>query len=226
MYDIEKQKTGIMLIMGKSVKKLSAYTLTEMLFTLILFGIIAMITIPNLIMDNPAKRGWDTLSQKMTEYLTQASSQILLNHSGYDDFTRIKYQDTHFSIEDANITDKMAALYKNYLVNVDLNVDMTKEYFDKPLIDFEKNSIGYNLRNSYSNFFYVNDGMLIGFRFYGGCNNTEQHSNPPTFRKTYPVQNVCGSIFYDINAYAKPNKLGSDQYIVAIGKRGIKYENY
>ena len=69
--------------------------------------------------------------------------------------------------------------------------------------------------------------MIIGFRTYEGCDKTEKNVNPPKFKRKYELPNICGSIFYDINAYGKPNKLGSDQFIIPFDKRGIKYiENY
>ena len=67
--------------------------------------------------------------------------------------------------------------------------------------------------------------MLVGDKFYGSCDATENLANPPLERKKYAVTEICGSVFYDVNAYKKPNKLGSDQYIIPVGLRGMKYDN-
>ena len=82
------------------------------------------------------------------------------------------------------------------------------------------------LKDAYSAFFHVNDGMLMGFRFYKGCDKTERFTNPPLVREEYEVNNICGSIFFDINSYGKPNRLGADQYILPVGLKGLEYENH
>ncbi|MBQ4647032.1 MAG: type II secretion system protein [Candidatus Gastranaerophilales bacterium] len=206
-------------------KKFKAFTLAEALVTLVIIGVIASITIPQLMVENPTKKGWDTMAEKVAGNVMQATTEILIYDAGLDDFTRLKVDDTIFSVEDADATPKMAKLFSKYLANVANKIDLTSDYFTKDLIDYDKNSTGKKLSEAYSDFFYANDGVIMGFKFYGGCTNTEPNTNPPTYRKKYSVNNICGSIFYDVNGYKKPNKLGSDQYIIPVGKRGIKYED-
>ena len=85
--------------------------------------------------------------------------------------------------------------------------------------------MGIKLKDIYSEFFYVNDGILMGLRFYSGCNASEMYANPPLHKGKFQVDNICGSVFYDVNSFKEPNKLGSDQYIIPITKRGVKYSN-
>ena len=211
--------------MEKSIKKSRGFTLTEAILVIILIGIIAAITIPQLLVNNPTKKGWDTMADKTVGYLMQASTEILIYDAGLDDFSRLSLDGNVFSIEDTDATPKMAKLYEKYLANVKSKINPSNEYFSNPLKDYDDNVLAASLKDAYSDFFYGNDGVIMGFRFYGGCTNTEENANPPTYRKKYAVTNVCGSIFFDINGYKKPNKLGSDQYIIPIGKRGIKYED-
>ena len=159
--------------MEKYIKKI-AYTISEILITIIIMGIILGITITAIKIYNLNDKNFKILSWKMAENIESATLQILLNHSSYDDFLRIKDGSGYFSIEDANITKRMSNLYANYLSDVKYGVDF---------------------------------------------------ANPPEHKGRYPVYDVCGSIFYDINSFKKPNKLGSDQYILPIYKRGIKYNN-
>lgn len=173
----------------------------------------------------PTEEGQTTLSWKMAENIESATLQILLNHSSYDDFLRIKDGGGYFSIEDPDITKRMSDLYSKYLSDISYNVDLTNEYFSEEIQDYNKTSTGEKLKDAYSNFFYVTDGMLIGFRFYQSCTATEKNSNPPEHRGRYSINKICGSIFYDINSFKGPNKLGSDQYILPVYKRGIKYNN-
>ena len=210
--------------MEKYIKKI-AYTISEIIITIIIMGIILGITITAIKIYNLNDKNFKILSWKMAENIESATLQILLNHSSYDDFLRIKDGSGYFSIEDANITKRMSNLYANYLSDVKYGVDLNNDYFSSKIFDYNRSSTGEKLKDAYSNFFYVTDGMVIGFRFYQGCNSTEQNANPPEHKGKYPVYKVCGSIFYDINSFKKPNKLGSDQYILPIYKRGIKYNN-
>lgn len=207
------------------MKKKKGFTLTEALLVMVLLGVIAAITIPQLVVDNPTKKGWDTMAEKMVGYLMQASTEILIYNSGLDDFTNLKYEDSVFSIEDSDSAPKIAGLYAKYISNVTGKIDLSKSYFTDEIVDFNRNSTGIKLKDNYTGFLYTNDGVIVGFRTYGGCTNSEQNINLPTFRAVQTVLNVCGSVFFDINGYKEPNKLGSDQYIIPIGKRGIKFED-
>lgn len=211
--------------MKEKSKKISAFTFAEALLVLIIIGIIAAITIPQLLVDDPAKKGWTTLAEKTVGNLIQASTEILIYDAGLDDFTSLTYNGKRFSIEDADITSDMSGLYGKYIANTTQDVDLANEYFSKPLATYDKNALDKTLKELYSDFFIGNDGVLIGFRFYGGCDKTEENVVLPAKRNRYSVNNICGSVYIDVNSYKKPNKLGSDQYIVPIAKRGIVYED-
>ena len=211
--------------MEEKNKKINAFTLPEALLVLIIIGVIAAITIPQLLVDDPAKRGWTTLAEKTVGSLIQASTEILIYDAGLDDFTSLTYNGKRFSVEDADITSDMSGLYGKYIANSTQDVDLNDEYFSKPLATYDKNALDKTLKELYSDFFIGNDGVLIGFRFYGGCDKTEENVVITAKRNRYSVNNICGSVYLDVNGYKKPNKLGSDQYIVPIAKRGIVYED-
>ena len=207
------------------MKKKKAFTFTEALLVLVLLGVIAAITIPQLLADDPTKKGWDTKADKMVGYLIQASTEILLLNAGLDDFTRLSLDHTIFSIEDADASPKISKLYSNYISHIAGRIDLSKEYFSKEIVDYKRVSTGEVLKDAYNSFLYTNDGIITGFRTYGSCLSTETHANPPAFRTTQSVPNICGSIFIDVNGYSRPNKLGSDQYIIPIDKHGVKFED-
>lgn len=210
--------------MDKSNKKYRGFSLSEAIITIVVLGIIASIVIPQILLNDPSKEGKDALAKKMTGYLTQASTEILINDASLDDFTRLKDNDGYFSIIDKDVTPRIARLYQKYLKDVDLRINTTKDYFSNELIDYDGTSTGLKLNSIYSDFFYMLDGMIIGFRLYESCDVDELNSIPPTVKERYTTSNSCGSVFFDINAFSKPNKLGTDQFIIPIGKRGIKYE--
>ena len=211
--------------MKKSTKKSRGFTLSEAIVVMSLLGIIAAITIPQLLINNPTKKGWDTLAEKTVGILIQANTQILIFDTKLDDFSRLIHNGTEFSITDTDATSKVSDLYKKYISHVVGKIKLTDKYFTSALIDYDRVSTGASLKDTYSNFLYTNDGVVIGFRTYGACDATEANTNPPTYTKKYSVANVCGSIFLDVNGFKKPNKLGSDQYIIPLGLRGIKYED-
>ena len=174
--------------MKKCVKKLKGFTFTEAILVIVLIGIIAAITIPQLLVDNPTKKGWDTMADKTVGYLMQASTQILINDAPLDDFTRLTLNGSTFSIEDDDATPKMAKLYSKYLESGKSKINPIHEYFSNPLIDYEGNTLATALKDVYSEFFHSNDGVIMGYRFYSGCTNAEENANPPTYRKKYSEQ--------------------------------------
>lgn len=195
-----------------------------MIITMVIIGAIFAITTAVIKIANPVEEGFLTLSMKTEIAIEQASTAILLNNAVYDDYTRIKDSKGYFSIEDKDIDKRMVNLYIRYLQKVDVGVDLSNEYFLKTIKISNKELSNLPLKDIYSNFFFIQDGVLLGFRFYNSCSATEKWASPSNYKGVYEIKNVCGSIFYDVNSYAKPNKLGLDQHIIAIYNRGIKYD--
>lgn len=213
--------------MERSARKNRGFSFAEMLIVLVAIGVIAMFAIPQLLLGNFSGNGNEAKAKKMNGYLAQASLEILLYDSGLDDYTNLKDREGYFSVESgdaSDITRRMSRLFLKYLLDVD-SIPELNEYFNADIKEFSGASIGSKLNDLYSNFFFANDGMIVGFKFYGNCTTTEPNFIPPEFKTRTSVENACGSIFYDINAYSKPNRLGQDQFIIPVGKRGIKYEN-
>ena len=211
--------------MKKYSKKLKGFSLAEAIITIVIMGVIGTIVIPQWKAYNPTQRGFTTHAIKMEESLTQATTKMLALNASLDNLTILKRGDNPpFSVADADATPKMAELFIDYLSKIDLKIDISKPYYTSEILDYKRNPVGKKI-NAYSNFHYANDGMLVGYQFYGSCNATEPNAIPPERTEKYEVTNICGSIFYDVNAYKKPNKLGSDQYIIPVGIRGIQYDN-
>ena len=214
---------------NKIVKKCEftkkAFTLTEAIITMLMIGLIAILCTGGIKLLNPSESAMNTSAIKMAQYIDQALLQIIINHCSFDDLSKINDRDGHFSIEDLDATMRISRMFQENMSDIALGVDMNREYFSKPLLDYNRTSVGSSIKSLYSHFYYVNDGMLIGYRTYGTCNAIETNANPPDNRGRFSVEGICGSIFYDINAYKGPNKLGSDQYIIPLQKRGTKYSN-
>lgn len=204
--------------------KIRAFTLSEMIITFVIISIIFALATVGYTMINPSKKGWSTLSKKTEVALEQASVQILLNNCVFDDYKDISDSKGNFSIEDKNIDERMVDLYKKYIHNVDGIVDISDEYFSNKLETSKSILSNVPLKDIYGNFFFIQDGVLVGFRFYNSCFATEKWASPSDYNGVYEIKDICGSIFYDVNSYKKPNKIGLDQHIIAIYSRGIKYD--
>lgn len=200
-----------------------AITLSEAMITMVIFGIIGMVVIPIVLHANPNKEANATMAIKVAESIEQATVRILAQNSVFDDFTSIKDKHGHFSIEDEDAKTRMPELYLEMINFLDLEIDLSREYYSEELNDVRKNALGINLKDTYHSFFWNQTASIIGFRFYDDCTATEENANPPGQKGVFPVENVCASIFFDVNGYKKPNKIGSDQYILPVGKRGIVY---
>ena len=208
------------------MRKSRGFTLTEAFITMVILGLIAIVVIPQILIEDRRQANWDVMAQKMQGYITQATIEIKLWNTSLDDFSRMKMGNEYFAITDAGVEQKFSKLYQNYMQDVQLKVNTANEYFNTEMVDYNKTPLGMTLKEAYSDFFHVNDGMIMGFKFYQSCDATEQNANPPLVRNKYAVNKICGSIFYDINSYAKPNRLGADQYILPIGMKGLEYENH
>ena len=207
-------------------KKLNAFTMAEALIVLVMLGIIAAITIPQMKTENFNEKGMITLAEKVVGNLSDSMTKILLDNSVYDDFLRIKYKEgTYFSIEDTDAPTYFGNLLQQKMVKMEKSVDTSDKYFANNLINYKREATSVKLADDYKNLFYAADGTLFGIRTYNSCASTENIANPPNDRGTSAVTNICGSIFFDVNGFKKPNKLGSDQYIIPIDKRGIKLAN-
>ena len=202
-----------------------AFSITEAIIVMAILGIIAALCIPQILTYNYNDEANITMGKKMVSYMDEAFLEVLLNHATLDDFTRLKDADGYFSIEDDSAEARFVKLIKNYLLDIPMKMDMTKEYFNSDILDYDKTSTGEKLIDAYKSFFYANDGVIAAFRFYADCNQIEKNANPPEFKGRFAVTDSCGSVFFDVNAYKRPNKLGSDQFIVPIYKRGLKYDN-
>ena len=201
-----------------------AVTVSEAIVTMIILGIIAAIVIPAIHHRNPVRDGRETLVIKASEAINQAVVQIITNNSVFGNFLRITDGQTFFSIEDDEARDRIPGMFKYYIQYLDLPIDLNHEYYNLELQDVQKHKLGASLKDLYSNFFWNQNGVLIGFRFYDDCNQTELNSNAPPQRGVYVTENVCASIFFDVNGFEKPNLIGNDQFIMPINKIGIVYE--
>ena len=208
---------------GKRISAKTAFSMAELLIALTVLGVIAAVMMGIVKSSSQVGKSMVILSKKTLNNLENAMNNIVVTHVAADDFTKLKDDYGYFSIKDEDSTSRMTGLFKKYLLIIDKEVDTSKEYFSNNIIDYNGSSLGINLKDTYSNFFYMYNGTLVGMRLYGSCDAEEENAITPDSKEIYKVNNICGSIFYDVNGRAKPNKLGLDQYIIPFSKDGIRY---
>ena len=201
------------------------FSLTETVLVMVIAGIIAILYAAGIKLYNPTQKGFDVKSKKILENIDQAITLILAHHA--PNFTLTFLNDTQgsFSINDEGASGRLAALFKENINIIDMEIEQKyNSYYSSPIKDFNGTSTGITLNSVYDNFMMSANGVIYGYRLYSTCNSDEELANPPLVRGKYKVSNICGSIFYDVNAYRGPNKLGSDQYIVPIDANGTEYK--
>ncbi len=209
--------------MKKNQKR--AFTLSEVLITLVLMGIIAILYSVGIKLHDPTKQGFDIKAQKTLENIDQVFSLIHAKHSETFNLTDLNDSAGNFSIEDSDAAPRFAEFFREFLNIIDFpdqDSQKVKDYLASNIMNYDRTSTGLVLKDTYSNFMYSMNGTMYGFRLYQSCSADEKNSNPPLTRERKTISNVCGSIFYDINAYDGPNKLGSDQYIIPFDTLGAE----
>ena len=204
--------------MEYSIYRKYAFTLTEAIIVMIMLGVIACFIIAAWLKSDPNEKSNHTLASKVEVVFEQTFLEILTNDASIDDLTRIKWKNDHFAISDAGKEEIFSELTRKYIQDITLGVevDKYKDYFESNITDSVKIS-------DFTSYYYLFDGVLVGFKNLGSCTNTIDYAYLPKSEKRYTVSDICSVVFYDVNGPKKPNELGKDQFIMPVGIRGIKY---
>ena len=202
-----------------------AFTLAESMIAMIVLGILGACALSvlrplDIKTDGLKKSGKNTLIE-----LNYATTQILANHSSNARMTGL-LSDTkeEFSITDTGADVKLAKLYSKTLIISKKN-DIPSTYTASALQNEQGEKIGNGSELKVSDFtqgFKIKNHAYIAFKLHSSCDNQEEYIYDPAAIDKRTVKNSCGLIFFDVNAQDSPNILGIDQYIVAIGRQGIK----
>lgn len=187
-----------------------AFTLSEVLITLGIIGVVAAITISNLISNSSEmqyitalKKSYSTLSNAYSaaiskngspEYWIDYSDPVNWSAGGrintvFDTLT----EDIKFAKKCGTSAGCMASSYKTLTNNTGLNIDSSSSYVKAVLAD--GSSVAYSLLDP-------------------GCSVDQINSNEPTLNK------VCGDIIVDVNGAKQPNKFGVDTFAFYHARRG------
>ena len=183
--------------MQHNTRKL-AFTLAEVLVTLAVIGIVAVMTIPNLV-QNYQSKSWDTASKvfdrKLTEALKIMNTQgTLAGYSSTEDF--IKELSKHLKITKTCNNSNLTACFDDKITMrkkvVEVDIDKVKTSADLGQSGWGTNVVGFQLASG-----------VTGLMAY----------NPKCTQNEYSNQisgGDCLAVLYDVTGYAKPNFVSKD----------------
>ncbi len=199
--------------------KKHAFTLAEQMIVLILVGIIASAVT---VVVRPANISNEALKKAGKSLFVQvefATKQMVARNARNNTLTRMVDASGEFSIASTSSLDRMLALYKKNLMGL-RSATLETNYAALKLTDGTTTLS--SLSASSFKGFTLKNGAYFGVKLNGNCTTEITYIYDPSTPELRNKKNTCGIIFIDINAENSPNQLGYDQYILALGKRGIK----
>ena len=208
-----------------------AFTMAETLIAMVMLGILgacALSAMHPLDIKESAliKSGANTLLQ-----INFATTQILAKNSVNYQMTKlITPGGVQFSINDDGADAKLIQLYKKTLM-VSRNSNVPASYTTSELqsghgskiVTETVDEVDINLKVSdFTQGTVVKNGAYMALKLHSNCTTDETYIFDPSVPEKRGTTKSCGLIFFDVNAQEPPNILGIDQYIVAIGKSGIR----
>ena len=178
----------------------NGFTLAEVLITLVIIGVIAAMTIPTLI-NKTQNQEFVSRLKKSYSTLAQVTTQIVADRGA--------------PINWVTSTDDIYNLYKSKLINVkDCGPDsgcfeQTIKYLNGSVFSSAWNTGSYHRR------VIMGDGTQLLF---GGAST--DFSAECSLQK-YGSNNVCQSIFVDVNGNKNPNTFGKDIFCFLLTENGL-----
>ncbi len=181
------------------INQSSAFTLAEVLITLAVIGIVAVLTIPNLI-QNHNQKAWETAQSVFTKRLEVATRQMNTEEklAGYDntmDF--INELKKYIKITRVCDSNDLSKCFESKILTADGQ--------DIDLSEFEGNSKQFTKDNWGTE--------TVGVQFANGVNALVAY-NPNTdqqpFNNQFSATEASMAILYDVSGYKNPNTLGKD----------------
>lgn len=201
--------------------KKRGFTLIETTIVMVILGVIAVVL---LTVSKPGEIKQKAMEQAAIDFVSQVErtmKEILLNHTkDYSLLNIVALDNTTFSIASSDKEASLSALFKKYLVGL-RGTSLPNIYLSSSLQDSSGVASGYTV-SSFLNGYKVKNGAYIAFKLNGNCTTSETKIYNPAMPDNRTETNSCGLVFYDINSEAPPNNLGVDQFILSIGKYGIK----
>ena len=197
-----------------------AFALTEFAIVVLIIGIIAGASISTLKPKEFKKEAAIKAGKALYLQIELATKQVLMRDSKNFDFTKlIDSSNAQYSITSSGADAKLIASYKKHLVGRrQANADSA--YLASTLTS-ESGATSLKV-SDFANYFTLKNDAFFAIKLNGNCTTSETLIYDPFTPSKRTRSNSCGLILYDINGKNTPNILGVDQYILSIGRLGIK----
>ena len=199
--------------------KNNAYSIVEVVVVMLILAIITIIMLGTLNSDEVNNKALEQAAKAMYLQVEKATRSVVLNNTNNYTLERMKDSSGEFSIASSSSLNRMVELYKENMI-LARNATQDSNYLSGELTDNTTTWSG--ISPSYFTGFTLRNESYIGFKLNNNCTTTISYIYDPLMPDKRSVANTCGIIFYDTNGDKKPNILGVDQFILAIGKLGLK----
>lgn len=202
-----------------------AFTLAEVLITLGIIGIIAVITIPNLISNSQKhqyvaqlKKAYSVSNSTLTDIMREYGSVGDLEGTGLfspqqncDGMLMNEMMECESGNSKAMMTNFSNAFKKNIKIAKDCGTSSTECFPDETLTFYSgDNSSTMNLNSEVAYRFISVDGTAYEISLVQGCTAGDASNTT-----------VCGFITFDVNGRKPPNTFGRDTFRFSIAKKGF-----
>ena len=177
----------------------NGFTLAEVLITLMIIGVIAMLTIPNL-MQKHQEQEMITRLKKAHSVLSNAYAQAIRENGSPDDWDIGLYTTAEGS-------EKLYNYLKPYL-KIQKDCNHQKGCFATKYKALFNDTYAYNY-GSINTYYYIilNDGMSVQIDSGNtGCTKNVSKTNKE------PLDHICGFVWIDVNGVNGPNRVGVDLF--------------
>ncbi len=201
--------------------RIKAFTVVEMITTVIILGIIAVILIVNMRPNQIKKETLIKAGKASYIQVDYATAQLIAKNTKNYTLARVVGDSGEFSIASSSNTAALINVYKKRLRGL-RSKTLGNVYKNADL----KNEAGSVVESglSVSDFtgFTTKDAGYFGVRLHGNCTTSEAYLYNPVRPTLRTQSNSCGQIFFDVNGEQEPNTLGIDQYLVSLTLNGVR----
>ena len=206
-------------------RKRAAFTLAEVLITLGVIGVVAAMTIPNLV-SNYQKRAWVAQLQKSYATLNQGFRRMLAD----DNATALSQTETFNSIGGSEQNGSNGVKYRKCASSNGKDSDNCKEFYRNlgkyfkiaNIKDFTSaDNYKYTFLNSNDQESYT--GTVITLMDGTMIYRPEFYSQDPYGKTDNMMKGKVGYFYLDVNGTKRPNKMGRDIFYFHLGDNGIVY---
>lgn len=192
-----------------------AFTLSEVLLTMSIIGIVAAMTMPGIVIHYHQQEYVSQLAKALSQY-EQAMQNIMFRHECTDIICTGLYNDSsEWNTKFDEEIKKSIKITKIAPVGTAMNTEIKSKAL-KPRDTFIESNIDWRSTSGYK--FMTPDGVMYVVEP-KGCNKVAYDSKST-------LTNICAEITIDVNSERRPNQYGRDIFKFVAGQNGHLYPMY